>query len=380
VSRALLVCHDAGGTVPPIIALAEALVGRGHEVVVLSQPSVRGRAEGAGCTFLEFSGLPDYATNLAIEDQIDVALPAVAGRAVGDDLVAVAADRDVDLVVVDANLSGALAAAETLATPSVVLLHSMYRTFVDTWFADLWPFIEQAVNDTRAAFDLAPASGWPAVFAGHDRLLSVVPKDFDAPTADVPATMRHFGFLAPRVATPDPAPDFGPGDGGRVLVGLSTTYQHQEALIQTILDALGSLPVRGLVTTAGGADRDELRVPTNVVVVDHAPHGVVLRDTDVMVTHAGLGSVAAALTAGVPLVCTPISRDQPLNAERVASLGAGLVVDGTATSDGVAEAIQTVLSTPTYRQRAQAVGRSSTAAGGAAAAAADLESLAPSAG
>ncbi len=227
----------------------------------------------------------------------------------------------------DANLAGALAAAEALKQPSVVLLHSMYKTFVDTWFADYWPLFESAVNETRAGYGLPPADSWPSVFAGHDGLFSVVPTVFDAPVADVPAGMRHFGFLVPTNSTvSDAARDFPHGDGPTVLVGLSTTYQAHEDLLQRILDALGSIAVRALVSTAGQIEIETLRVPTNVTVTDFVAHTHVMSRTDLMVTHAGLGTVAAALSVGVPLVCTPIDRDQPLNAQRVADLGAGVAL------------------------------------------------------
>src|SRR6478609_8859279 len=137
--RFLLVCHDAGGTVPPLLAIAEALIRSGHDVWVLSQPSVRQRAERCGCTFVGFSGIAAYERRKSLEDQIELAWPVVTGRAVGDDVQALASRHRVDAVVVDANLGGALAAAESLKQPSVVLLHSMYTTFVDTWFADYWP-------------------------------------------------------------------------------------------------------------------------------------------------------------------------------------------------------------------------------------------------
>ena len=47
-----------------------------------------------------------------------------------------------------------------------------------------------------------------------------------------------------------------------------------------------------------------------------------------MVAHGGAGTTLAALTAGVPLVLLPLSADQPINARRVAELGAGLALDG----------------------------------------------------
>jgi UDP:flavonoid glycosyltransferase YjiC (YdhE family) len=375
--RALLVCHDAGGTVPPMVAVGQALLDRGGEVVVLSQPSARPQVEIAGCRFLPFSSVPDYERGKAFEEQADLALPVITGTAVAGDLLELVRSEPFDVVVIDANLAGGLAAAETLDFPSAVLLHSMYKTFVDTWFMDYWPFFEPGINETRSAYGLSPVDGWSSVFAGHDRLISVVPAAFEASVdGGLPATLRNFGFLVPR---PGPAaaraPDFAAGEGPTVLVALSTTYQQQETLLQTILDAVGRLPVRGLVTTGGQVDIDAFDVPANVVAAEYVPHALLLPHTDVMVTHAGMGTVAAGLSFGVPLVCTPMSRDQPLNAERVAAVGAGVALAGSPTVDDVAGAVNAVLAEPAYRRAAESVAAASRAEGGPAAAAADLESL-----
>lgn len=358
-----------------MLALAQVLGDRGHQVVMLSQPSVRERAEAVGCHFSAFSAVPDYERDRTIEEQIAVALPVITGKAVGDDLLGVAQVHAVDLVVVDANLAGALAAAETLEQPSVVLLHSMYATFVDTWFADLWPMLGPAINETRNRYGLAPVGDWASVFARHDRLLSVVPAMFEAPVADPPATMRQFGFLHPRPRPTDNPPGFPPGDGPAVLVGLSTTYQHQEPLLRSILEALRVVGARGLVTTGGHVDNGTLQVPPNVLVEQHVAHSLVLPETDVMVTHAGLGSVAAALTFGVPMVCTPMGRDQPLNAARVATLGAGLALPVEASVDHLAQAVKEVVSHPSYRHAAQSIAIASRRGGGPPAVADELESL-----
>jgi UDP:flavonoid glycosyltransferase YjiC (YdhE family) len=371
----LLTGHDAGGTVPPMIALAQVLGDRGHRVAVLSQPSVKARAEAAGCRFSAFSAAADYEKGTAIEEQLAVAGAIITGATVGEDLLAASEASAADLVVVDGNLAGALAAAETLTQPSVVLLHSMYATFVDTWFADNWPLLEPAVNHTRAGLGLDPASGWPAVFAPHDRILSVVPSAFEAPVAERPATLRNFGFLVPRPARVGGGGEFPPGDGPAVLVGLSTTYQHQDALLGSILDALGSLDVRGLVTTAGQVRLEPRRIPANVVVRDFVDHPSVLPRTDVLVTHAGLGTVAAALTFGVPMVCTPLGRDQPLNAGRVAALGAGVVLADDPGAAELAGAIEHVLANPSLRRAAEAIGHESRREGGSSTAVDELEAL-----
>jgi UDP:flavonoid glycosyltransferase YjiC (YdhE family) len=359
-----------------VLALAEALVAHGHDVVILSQPSVQRRAAAAGCAFETFTGLGDYEPRRPIEEQLDVVFPIVTGNTVGEDLARVAAGHRVDLVVVDANLAGALAAAESLDRPSVVLLHSMYKTFVDTWFGDLWPLLEPAINETRAGYGLGAVHSWPAVFASHDRLLSVVPSVFDAPVAGVPDTMRHFGFLVPRSpSTAAKSVAFPEGDDPTVLVGLSTTYANQRPMLEAIVAALAGLRVRGLVTTAGIVDAADLSTPANVTIADYVEHSTVLDTSDVMVTHAGLGSIAGAMSFGVPVVCMPVDRDQPLNAQRVVDLGAGITLTPTAAPAEIAHAIEGVLANERYRDAARALRAASRAEGGADAAAEELAGL-----
>ena len=372
--RVVVASHDAGGTVPPMLALAETFVSRGLEVTWLGQPSIEERAVAAGCSFLPFEGVPNYAAGVPIENQPSVAMPLITGRRIGEQLLAVATEQGCDLTVVDANLAGCAAAAETLGRPSGLLLHSMYATFTETWFADLWPFLGPGINETREHFGLGPCNSWADVFAGHDRLISVVPDRLDSPVVVQPTQMRHWGFLVPRTHL-GKGPGFLEGHRPRVLVGLSTTYQQQEQLLQHILDALGSLEVSGVASTSGQVDASALRCPPNVVVREFADHTSLLPDADVMITHAGLGTVAAALNTGVPLVCTPLGRDQHLNAERVVSVGAGLTLGTDPDPAAIADAVETVLADEAYRAAALRIADEGHQAGGPGAAVDDLMRL-----
>jgi len=373
--RILLVSHDAGGTIPPMLALAEAFVSRGHDVAWLGQPSIERRAVSAGCRFSSFPGIPDYESRVPLEEQIPIAVAVITGHATGVHVVSEATRQGSDLIIVDANMAGAAAAAESLDQPSAVLLHSMYATIVDTWLAEIWPALSPLVNQTRQQFGLAPCDGWADVFARHDRVISVVPELFDAPVVDRPVGLRHFGFLVPAAHVGDPDGRFPEGDAPAVLVGLSSTYQHQERLLQEILDALGELEVRGLASTAGQVDLSALRCPPNVVLREFVDYHEALTETDVMVTHAGLGTVAAALSRGVPLVCTPIGRDQDLNAQRVVSLGAGLSLGRDPDTAHIVEAVQAVLADLSYRDGAVRIADDARRGGGQTAAVKDLEDL-----
>ena len=368
----LFVCHDAGGTIPPVIAVARALMALGARVSVLSQPSVRWRAEQAGCQFSTFSRLGDYDRGEPIESQLSLSVPALTGADVGDDLIRTLQQEQAELVVVDPNLTGALAAAESLDRPSVVLLHSIHQTFVDSWFGELWQFLADPINATRAQFGVAPASSWASLFDNHDLIISPVPAFFDGPGVERPPPMRSYGFLVPPSSAEHV--DFPSGPGATVLVSLSTTQQNQRGLLVDIIEALAGLPVRALVTTAGHAAAQALPAPPNVTVTDFADHPSALAEAAAMVTHAGLGSVAAALDAGVPLVCTPIGRDQPLNARRVAELGAGVVV-GRPTSEDIARAVTLTITTPSYREAARSIATAAAREGGPGRAAADILGL-----
>ena len=144
-----------------------------------------------------------------------------------------------------------------------------------------------------------------------------MPAVFDAPVAEAAGRDGHFGFLVPRGQPSDDAADFPAGDDPTVLVGLGATYAHQDEILEAIIGTLANLAVRGLVTTAGQVDPGALPQPPNVTVADYVPHSLVLDHTDVLVTHAGLGSVAGAMAFGVPLVCMPgAARSAPRRAAR----------------------------------------------------------------
>ncbi|CAM5548422.1 Glycosyltransferase family 1 protein OS=Streptomyces rimosus subsp. rimosus (strain ATCC / DSM 40260 / JCM 4667 / NRRL 2234) OX=1265868 GN=SRIM_016800 PE=4 SV=1 [Streptomyces rimosus subsp. rimosus] len=90
-----------------------------------------------------------------------------------------------------------------------------------------------------------------------------------------------------------------------------------------------------------------------------------------MVHHAGAGTTAAALRAGVPAVPVPVTADQPFWAARLAAVGAGtdavpfraLAAEGAV--ERLAEAIGRAVREPSYRDAATAVARRMEAEDGA---------------
>ena len=144
---------------------------------------------------------------------------------------------------------------------------------------------------------------------------------------------------------------------------------------------------RALAALAGTADRwqailvtDPAGVPdppANVRVAASVPMLALMPRLAAVVCHGGLNTVSEALAHGVPLVVAPIRHDQPVNASLVVAAGAGLRIRFSRfTPDELRDALDTVLSEPSYRASAAAVGQSFAAAGGSRAAADHLEGLA----
>jgi UDP:flavonoid glycosyltransferase YjiC (YdhE family) len=136
-------------------------------------------------------------------------------------------------------------------------------------------------------------------------------------------------------------------------VSLSTTPQNQVGTLQRVIDALGAIRVRGLVTTGPAVDPGSLRVPGNVAVRHSAPHTVVFQQGSLVVTHAGHGTVIRALAAGVPLLGLPMGRDQPDVAARVVHRGAGLRLSPKRSAAAIAAAVQRLLQEPGFVQAAR---------------------------
>jgi len=137
-----------------------------------------------------------------------------------------------------------------------------------------------------------------------------------------------------------------------VLVGFSSTYQNQGAVLRRVVEALSALPVRAVVTVGQMLDPAEVTSSDNVVVVGSAPHRQILADASLAVSHCGHGTTMKTLAAGVPMVCIPMGRDQNDTAARVVHHGAGVRLSPNASAAKIGEAVQRVLRDDSFRSNA----------------------------
>jgi UDP:flavonoid glycosyltransferase YjiC (YdhE family) len=328
--RLLVATWDGAGNLPPILALVDALLRRGHRVHVLAHEVQRQKIEATGGGFLSFDTAAqiDHGQSLGanpLASLLDF------DRDASNDLLAACDRLAPDALLVDCMLPGVLSAAKRTGRPTVALVHALYGAFVGLAGGVFRGPIDEAdlaLGFTYAELDDAAIVPPNLVFVGPAR-----------PAATVTNWTRR------RPSRP------------LVMASLSTGLQGkpgtQQALLQRVCDALAPLDIEALVTTGRGIEPEVLIASPTTTLAQFVPHDVVLAQTNLLITHAGHGSVAACLTAGVPMLCMPPGGDQPFNAARVAHLKLGETLDPASPSDLIREAVKRLLTDVALRQRSR---------------------------
>jgi UDP:flavonoid glycosyltransferase YjiC (YdhE family) len=99
--------------------------------------------------------------------------------------------------------------------------------------------------------------------------------------------------------------------------------------------------------------------PPHVRIERYVPQERVLPLCDVVVSHAGSGTMLATLSHGVPQLCLPQGADQFLNAPAVVSSGAGMsLLPGEATPAAIRDAVARLLGDASFGEAARRIARS----------------------
>ena len=97
------------------------------------------------------------------------------------------------------------------------------------------------------------------------------------------------------------------------------------------------------MTTGRGIAPDALPVSGNVEARSFVSHDAVLPYVDLVVTHAGFGTLMYSAGAGKPTLCLPNGRDQNDNAARVQALGLGRALSPDASPAEIGSAVMDML-------------------------------------
>jgi sterol 3beta-glucosyltransferase len=124
----------------------------------------------------------------------------------------------------------------------------------------------------------------------------------------------------------------------------------------TALQAAGRrVVIAGYEMFAGLAKADP--ASSDAIVIGEVPHDWLFPRMAAVIHHAGAGTAAAGLRAGVPAVSVPMIGDQPFWAARLAALGTGPrpIRYKRLSAQALAAAIRDAITRPSYRAQAQAL-------------------------
>lgn len=369
--RILMSSVPQHGHLLPLFPLARAFQDRGHDVAVLTAAGMTPVLAAQGLKLLPAGPLPDALfAEVARRTGADPASAPTPGSVAeffagtridltAEEALAVTEDFSPELVVAElCDYVGPLVAAKT-DTPVATLafgpplppvfteaMDAMARTRHEArglpwqprkWLLDTWPASMRADEWQRP-------EGW----------LPLRPEAFREPgstAAKLPVSARQ-----------------------RVLVTFGTWFSDP-AKLNPLLQELSTLDVDVVVTLGLAARPEEFDVDRErVAFVGFTPMDDLLDGVDVVITHGGAGTTAAALMKGVPLVVLPQGADQFFQAERVAAAGAGIALAlPVQTPANLVAAVRKVLQDAGFREKVTTIAEEIAAMPDANAVAATLE-------
>jgi MGT family glycosyltransferase len=392
----LFTTFDGGGNVTPILSTVSTLLARGHAVRVMSDECTRHEIEASGARFVPWLRAPNKPQRSRELDPPDWTMSQKDGLqlmsehfmggladAYAQDTVAELRREPADVVVNFDMLFGVMAACEArrqkLALLSTCIslfplegippfgsaaapartpaeVSSLRETALE--LAVIFDAGLPALNAARANLGLPPlAHLLDQAEAAQLRCIGTA-RAFDFPIRELPDSARYVGpLLKDPIWAAEWVSPWTPGDPRPLVVaGFSTSFQNHAGCLQRVIDACTALPVRLLLTLGGSIRRHEVVASANTVVVDSAPHGIVMREAAVVVTHGGHGTLMTALALGVPVLVLPHGRDQGDNAARVEWHGAGLALNNGAAASEIGDALKALLEVESYRRASQRLG------------------------
>lgn len=402
---------QGGGNIPLIMPIVGELVRRGHQVRVIAGPNIRGPERPLSPAFLERirgSGAELVTYEMPTGDPY-LTGPRARGVAFGwmpkrfevvserlarttlwsapwaANVVKELERSPADILVCDYWLFGAIAAGEAKQIPTAVIVHNAfpqkaaghppktsgyappkgpidaigqlyYRwTYDRIWKRDGLP----AHNTARRTLGLPGIESPSDEYDRASRVLIQGYEWFDFPVRQLNQNIRYVGTP---IDDADVAPEAWispwPRDDPRplVLVSMSTLQQGQGPAMRNIIEAVGTLPVRALVTLGPSLNANHFAAPPNTVFEAFVPHSAVLPHASAIVSQCGLSTLSKALRNGVPLVCMPILGDQPDNAARIVAKGAGIRLSPDAQAPEIGAALNRILAEPQFRENARRLG------------------------
>ena len=224
----------------------------------------------------------------------------------------------------------------------------------------------KTINDFRQQHNL-PLHTIPNQRYSQLAQISQAPSEFDFPRKELPP---HFHYTGPYFSSGSRQSVEFPFEKltGQPLIyaSMGTLQNKLLTVFADIAEACADFDAQ-LVISLGGASKPEDLPPLkgNPLVVAYAPQLEIIPKAAMMITHAGMNTAMECLTNGVPMVAIPVTNDQPGVAARITWTGCGETIPVKKLNvANLKNAIQKVLTNPSYKENAVRLQKAIAALGG----------------
>ncbi|HEX8218521.1 MAG TPA: glycosyltransferase [Chloroflexia bacterium] len=355
----------------PLVPLARALEGAGHEVAFAATPGF--------CATIEAKGFRCFPAGTAeTPEERQQRKERMAGLSGAEEtffllhhvFAGFTAERSLpDLLDIIAHWRASVVVRENTEFAGCIAAERAGIPHAAVQITAALPYFQQAVEDPirRLCASVGLPSEQAADVSGllyRHLLLFPRPLSLWDPAVPVPPTTHTFRYTGFSQSGEETLPKWVAeldrhGKRPTVYATLGTFDNERTDILAAILEALRDEPLNLILTVGRNRDPQEFgEQPPNVRVERYIPHNLLLPYCDLVLCHGGSGTIMDALSRGLPLLILPIAADQPQNAQRCLEAGVARVVEpDPPPQSGLPQAIRAatreVLGDPRYKQAAQ---------------------------
>jgi len=370
------------GHVNPTIGLVKELINRGERVTYIAGKEFKQKIEKSGAKFIEHKTLAPPANRKVNLENIKLPLEAIGKlKEVIEEIIEVAlnSNEKYDYIVYDSvfiigNELGRILKIPAICSITTFAMNDKTNIFGEQ-FKKFGPKIQQFSNSPIYKEFVAYLQGKYGIklpnlstaIAGSGIINIVYTSKYFQLCGD--SFDERYKFIGSSISDRKEEMNFSlkpDGNGKVIFISLGTIFNNSIEFYESCFKAFGSMEVQVVMSVGKDTDISVFKsIPSNFIVRNYVPQLEVLKHTDVFITHGGMNSTNEGLYYDVPLILIPQSVDQPAVANRVAELGAGIVIEkDNVTQEVLKQSVVKILSDNKFRINSEKIGKSLRDAGG----------------
>lgn len=335
-----MVVYDTRGGVQPMLALANGLIKKGHEVLFCANPENEKLVASYNCSFIPFGPnvreqmkinaatkkSPDSFSSAKglkkeIEKQIELLPKIIEGS---------------DLVLASGIVFGVRSAAEIANVPFRLIIFYpsalgpgkggafLERLKFSMGMSMLNTLLKRSINKKRKEAGLQSINDVVKYFGGEN---IIVASDIELNKVQegVKANYTQTGymFLPPLQGLPRDVEDFIASGNTPVFISFGSNPISDPDKITDIFEKVSKETNQRLIVSRGWAELAKVSSSSNVLYVDDMPFELLFPKMAAVIHHGGSGTMASVAKAGVPQTAFPYMFDQFENHKTIVKLGLG---------------------------------------------------------